>query len=215
MEDLAELWLEGCVMAVVHAAGAEQGYWVDDTGLSHDDGSSNWWQLIPFGGDRAVLMGKDHELSGDLYDDLPQALSAGPGWLRDAWARDDRGLRSTVRAKAPIGFFHWADADGTQDRVPTDGADDGSGLVRAPYSGFNCRLFEPYYEVGDLNEAYAFADALFAAARARALTAEVLLPVLGCADPDRTRPFDLDSALRTAAAAGLTSDSRISELPFL
>ncbi|MEU9123938.1 hypothetical protein AB0C96_29425 [Streptomyces sp. NPDC048506] len=83
----------------------------------------------------------------------------------------------------------------------------------APYSGFDCRLFERYHGVGDLPEAEALADALLAAARAGIPTAEVLLYVLRCADPHRTGPFDLDAALRTAAAAGLAPGSRRPALP--
>ncbi|MEV5976723.1 hypothetical protein [Streptomyces sp. NPDC052114] len=213
MHDLTELWLEGSVMAVIHAAGAEQGYWVDESGLHHDDGSSNWWQLVPLGGGRAVVMGKDHELSGDVYDEIPQAVSDGPDWLGDAWENDGGGLRRTVTAKAPIGFFHWYDTDGTLDCLPADDEDDGSGLVGAPFSDGDPRLFESYYGVGDLQEAERFADALLDAARAGALTVDVLLPVLRCAAPDRTRPFDLESALKTAATAGLTAGSRAPELP--
>ncbi|MCF3123445.1 hypothetical protein IPZ68_27600 [Streptomyces arenae] len=213
MHDLTELWLEGSVMAVIHAAGAEQGYWVDETGLNHDDGSSNWWQLVPLGGGRAVVMGKDHDLSGDVYDDIAQTLSDGSDWLREAWENDSGGLRRTVNAKAPIGFFHWYDTDGAQDCVPTEDEDDGSTLVSAPFSDGDQRLFEAYYGVGDLDEADRFAYALLDAARAGALTADVLLPVLRCADPDRARPFDLESALKTAAMAGLVAGSRAPELP--
>ncbi|MFJ9848321.1 hypothetical protein [Streptomyces sp. NPDC101150] len=214
MWDLEELWLEGSVLAVIHAAGPEQGYWVDGSGLQHDDGSSNWWQLMPLGNGRAVVMGKDHELPGDLYDDLPGALADGPGWLRDAWEGDDRPLRAAVRSMAPIGFFFWTDADGTWGNVPTDDSrDDGSGLVTAPCDAFADRLAERYDGAGDLTEAQASAEALFAAARAGTLDAGTLLPVLRRLDPQRARPFDLAAALKVAGLAGLTPGTRRPAFP--
>lgn len=209
-----ELWLEGAVMAVLHAAGPEQGYWVEETGLLHDDGSSNWWQLMPFEGGRAIVMGKDHDLPGDLYDALPRALSDAPGWLRDAWQDDAGPLRSAVRARAPIGFFRWVDEHGTWGEVPTDPArDDGSALVRAPYSESGERLFEDCTDADELREAYRLADAAFDAARAGTLDAEVLLPVLRRADPERARPFDMEAALAVAARAGLTPGTARPALP--
>ncbi|MGG2460755.1 hypothetical protein ACO0M4_13220 [Streptomyces sp. RGM 3693] len=160
-------------------------------------------------------MGKDHDLPGDLYDDLPRALATGPDWLRDAWeGTPDGRLRSAVLKQAPIGFFSWVDPDSGWHTVPTDGShDDGSHLVSAPYSDFDCPLFDAYHGVGDLDRAQAHADALLAAARRAALDAELLRPVLHCADPGRAHPFALDAALRTAALAGLTPGTRPPELP--
>ncbi|BDM69519.1 hypothetical protein HEK616_30060 [Streptomyces nigrescens] len=92
-----ELWLEGAVMAVLHAAGPEQGYWVEDTGLLHDDGSA--LVRAPYG-----------ESGGRLFEDCTD-----PADLREAYrladAAFDAARAGTLDAAVLLPVLRRADPE--------------------------------------------------------------------------------------------------------
>ncbi|MEU9042963.1 MULTISPECIES: hypothetical protein [unclassified Kitasatospora] len=195
-----ESWLLGGVTAVLQEGiGQQLGYWVEPGGvLTHDDGSSNGWQLAWLPGGRAVISGFDVDFSTER--DEAQLLAGAPDWVPAPadragfcfwWEPDGGNWRSAPGETDPGARLTGAVenvedhlADRVRERVPQGEAEES-----AYVAGFGRRLTE-----------------LLDAARAQRLTVGELAPVLAClADPQDLRPA---AALAVAARAGFTAGTR-------
>lgn len=85
--------------------------------LINDDGEGNWYSLVRYPGERALLFGRDedNEVAGTAYD----PLAAAPGWVRSA----DPAANLLVGADGPVTFVRWWEF-GRWQHTPTD-LDDG------------------------------------------------------------------------------------------
>lgn len=88
---------------------------VEGARLINDDGAGNWYTLIRYSGDRALLFGtdEDNEVAGTAYD----PLAAAPTWVRSV------DLTANRRSDRPITFARWWE-DGRWQHTSTD-LDDG------------------------------------------------------------------------------------------
>ncbi|MEE1782964.1 hypothetical protein PUR71_08550 [Streptomyces sp. SP17BM10] len=199
-----ESWLMGGVMAVVQSGITHQlGYWVDARELSHDDGSSNHWQLRWVDGGRAVLTGFDVDYSTERA--LDELLQGAPDWLPLGWY----GLTDRIAF-----CFWWERGAADWDCAPVE--DDGvriTGSVHGAEDLLTDRVMERIPEPEDeddeevdegeyLEEFGRKLAELVEAAREHRLTERELAPVLGfLEDPGRLK---LAAALDTAREAGFT-----------
>ncbi|MCS7483296.1 proteophosphoglycan 5 [Umezawaea endophytica] len=115
------------------SANADRGPWY------YDDGGGNWAELHRLDGDRAVLLGHDHEYSDTYYnlaaeyfgEDETDLLAGAPDW----WGEP---VRATEEPGRWIGFVYGY-ADGEWQRVPYD-LHDGFTSVNPPLvSDERCR----------------------------------------------------------------------------
>ncbi|MEU7768354.1 hypothetical protein AB0B25_25035 [Nocardia sp. NPDC049190] len=122
--------------------------------LSYDDREGNWYTLIRYSGDRALLFGtdEDNKVAGTAYDPLATA----PAWVRSVELTAYRP-RTT---DGPISFVRWWEY-GQWHHTPTD-LDDGlemslsAAADRADFTGnimsaaIHAKWVEMDYEAGKL-----------------------------------------------------------------
>lgn len=117
LDDLRPRW--AALAVVTTLAGFSDSCWADEVGWHHEDGDGNAIHLILAPEGRAVLYGRDHEVSvttarGEEIDVVTQA----PDWVRglvDPW-------HGELDAERP-GFVYWLDDD-TWERVAYPGDPD-------------------------------------------------------------------------------------------
>ncbi|WP_030056876.1 hypothetical protein [Streptomyces novaecaesareae] len=193
----AESWLLGGVTAVLQEGiGQQLGYWVEPGDvLSHDDGSSNGWQLAWLPGGRAVVSGFDVDYSTARAE--ADLLAGAPEWVP---APADRA-----------GFCFWWESDGGGWRCAPGESDPGARLTGS-VENVEDRLAEWVWERVPEEEPdesayvdgfYLRLEELVAAAREQRVTDGELAAVLSyLADP---QDFRTAAALAVAARAGFTA----------
>ncbi|NKY29428.1 hypothetical protein [Nocardia gamkensis] len=121
------LWARVTVLDVITAAtrtdrvasGQEIGQTAGVEGgrLISDDGEGNWYSLVRYPGDRALLFGRDedNEVAGTSYD----PLAAAPAWVRSV----EPTAKLPGGVDGPVSFVRWWEF-GRWQHTPTD-LDDG------------------------------------------------------------------------------------------
>ncbi|WP_017598382.1 hypothetical protein [Nocardiopsis lucentensis] len=118
------LWARAAAMAAL----AEVGCWtplsLDGRILFYDDGGGNTWRLTWVEGNRAVLVGYDHECSGtlELLPDSLDLLRGAPAWLPWEWV-------GGLEAAEQVGFVYWWDGAWARAPYPDDLEDDGLAIL--------------------------------------------------------------------------------------
>ncbi|MFF3072935.1 hypothetical protein ACFVSN_02235 [Kitasatospora sp. NPDC057904] len=203
-----ESWLMGGVMSVLQTGiDVQLGYWAGEDELSHDDGSSNRWQLRWVDGGRAVLTGFDVDYSTER--ELDELLQGAPDWLPLRWS----GLTDRIAF-----CYWWESGAGAWDCAPVED-DRGVGITDSldrVESLLTDRVMERIPEPEDEDDEEVDEDAyldeftrkleeLVEAAREQRLTERELAPVLGfLEEPGR---LNLADALDNARDAGFTPGS--------
>ncbi|MBF6204773.1 hypothetical protein K8O92_02640 [Nocardia asteroides] len=121
------LWARVTVLDVItfatHTDGVAGGQEIGQTAaveggrLISDDGEGNWYSLVRYPGERALLFGRDedNEVTGTSYD----PLAAAPAWVRSV----EPTAKLPGGVQGPVSFVRWWEF-GRWQHTPTD-LDDG------------------------------------------------------------------------------------------
>ncbi|WP_116246461.1 hypothetical protein [Nocardiopsis sp. FIRDI 009] len=118
------LWARAATMAALAALGCRTPLALDGRILFYDDGGGNTWRLTWVEGNRAVLVGYDHECSDtlELLPDSLDLLRGAPDWLPWEWVG---GLEAAEQAA----FVYWWDGAWGRTPYPDDLEDDGLAIL--------------------------------------------------------------------------------------
>lgn len=123
------LWAHGVAVAAMGAAQRRGLLSFEGRALLYDDGGGNTWRLAWVEGDRAVLVGYDHEFSETLdYVSHPfDLLQDAPAWLPWTWVGE-------LEAAECVAFVYWWDGAWARTPYPDDLDDDGLEAILAKTS---------------------------------------------------------------------------------
>ncbi|NKY96498.1 hypothetical protein [Nocardiopsis alborubida] len=126
------LWARGAALAALGVSRRSGLLSFEGQSLLYDDGGGNTWRLAWVEGDRAVLVGYDHEFSETLdYVSRPfDLLQDAPVWLPWTWIAE-------LEAAECVAFVYWWDGAWARTPYPDDLEDDGLEAVLSKTSSLD------------------------------------------------------------------------------